>query len=111
MSDAAREVVTIPVAGAIENLDLEQAVAIRDRLSTFIDEVNNAATATDHILDQVRALRAERAQLAETIQSIDGVIYALIRVALKAGYSTTVVAKELDMSRARVYQIRDGVNR
>jgi hypothetical protein len=57
-------------------------------------------------VDRIKRLRALRASRAADIEALDGEISDLIRQALQEGVAAAELAKELGVTRARIYQIR-----
>lgn len=57
-------------------------------------------------VERIKRLRAIRASKAADIDALDTEIAELIRQALREGASAADLAKELGITRARVYQIR-----
>lgn len=58
-------------------------------------------------VEHIKQLRAQRAHAAETVDALDTAIAHAITEALAEGYSPTKLAKDLGITRARIYQIRD----
>lgn len=59
------------------------------------------------LFDRIRANRSERSESVSNIERLDEELVELVNEALKV-HSATEVASVLGVSRARVYQIRDG---
>ena len=55
--------------------------------------------------EQIRTLRARRAELSAEVETLDTEIASLIRQAIDDGHGPTEIARELGITRARVYQI------
>ncbi|MGV0595711.1 hypothetical protein [Mycolicibacterium porcinum] len=55
--------------------------------------------------EQIRTLRARRAELSAEVEVLDAQIAELIRQAIDDGHGPTEIARELGITRARVYQI------
>lgn len=55
--------------------------------------------------EQIRMLRAQRASAYAEVEALDAQIADLIRQAISDGHGPTEIAKELGITRARVYQI------
>jgi plasmid maintenance system antidote protein VapI len=58
-------------------------------------------------IERIKDLRARRAEQAAAMEVLDAEIARLIREAITE-HGPTKLAKELGITRARVYQIRDG---
>ena len=59
-------------------------------------------------LDRIRANRARRARAAASIEQLDTELTGLVRHAFEDGYTWQQLAELLGVSKARVYQIREG---
>jgi DNA-directed RNA polymerase specialized sigma subunit len=59
-------------------------------------------------VDRINERRALRAKVSAEVDILDAEISDLIRQALKEGLGPTELAKQIGISRARIYQIRDG---
>lgn len=55
--------------------------------------------------ERIRTLRARRAELSAEVEALDAEIAALIRQAIDEQHGPTEIARELGITRARVYQI------
>ncbi|AUX81952.1 hypothetical protein SEA_FRANKIE_26 [Mycobacterium phage Frankie] len=55
--------------------------------------------------EEIRKLRAERAGIVGKVEALDARIAELIREASAAGHKPTEIAREIGISRGRVYQI------
>ncbi|WP_019342892.1 helix-turn-helix domain-containing protein [Mycolicibacterium conceptionense] len=55
--------------------------------------------------EQLRTLRAQRAAAYAEVEALDARIAEMIRQAITDGHGPTEIAKELGITRARVYQI------
>lgn len=55
--------------------------------------------------ERIRTLRARRAELSAEVEALDTEIASLIRQAIDEKHGPTEIARELGITRARVYQI------
>lgn len=86
-------------AGGAVSADAEMTVAELDEMAAFIDEVG-----ADDLRDAMEGVQYARRELADT----ESALRDSVREALKEGMAATRVAEVLGVSRARVYQLRDG---
>lgn len=56
----------------------------------------------------VTTVARKLAKARERVAAVEDELAEVIRAALSEGWSATVIAEAADISRARVYQIRDG---
>lgn len=59
-------------------------------------------------VDRILELRSQRAAMADRLDALDSEIADLIRQALSEKIGPTELAKQIGISRARIYQIKDG---
>lgn len=76
--------------------------------SSALASVKHARILRMGVTERIKANRAERTEYAEQIARLDAELVTLVNEGLAGGVTAAELAATAGVSRARIYQIRDG---